>query len=66
MIQLCAHNMRQQAEAADFKVNYVSDSNLHQFINNSTLLKIENSIKSAKMLIRPQTKSDFYRLALIA
>jgi len=58
--------MRQQAEAADFKVNYVSDSNLHQFINNSTLLKIENSIKSAKMLIRPQTKSDFYRLALIA
>lgn len=37
MIQLCAQNMKQQAEAANFKVNYVSDANLHQYIANNTL-----------------------------
>jgi mannosyltransferase OCH1-like enzyme len=58
--------MQQQAEAEGFTVNYVSDSNLHQFIDSNTLLKIENTIHSAKMIILPQTKSDFYRLALIA
>jgi mannosyltransferase OCH1-like enzyme len=65
-VQLCILNLIENANAAGFKVNLVNSSNAHQFIPKETLDIIDDAIKNAKMGIWPQTKSDFYRLALLS
>jgi len=64
--QLCILNLIKNAKAAGYEVKEVNDANAHQFLPQPTLEKISNAIENAKMRIMPQTKSDFYRLALIS
>ena len=43
----------------------VNNKNVHLYLDNQTLERIENSLKNAKVTVFPQSKSDFVRLALI-
>ena len=43
----------------------VNNKNLHLYLDNQTLERIEYSLKNAKVKVFPQSKSDFVRLALI-
>lgn len=64
--QLCILNLIKNAKAAGYDVKEVNDNNANEYLPAETLNKIKNAISTANMPIRPQTKSDLYRLGLIS
>ena len=44
----------------------MNDNNLHLYLDNQTLERIEYSLKNAKVRVFTQSKSDFVRLSLIS
>jgi hypothetical protein len=64
--QLCVLNLVKNAKLAGFEVHLVNDSNLKDYLSQSEISRIEETIKKAQFNVPKQIKSDFIRLALIA
>lgn len=64
--QICVENLRRMGGLSGFKVNEVNLSNIHQYLSNETLERIDSAIRLAKLTTYPQSKPDLYRLALLA
>jgi mannosyltransferase OCH1-like enzyme len=62
---LCVHNLKKMSKSTGFQVKEVNNSNLADYLDTATLLRIEYTLKNAKLIVYPQTKSDLVRLALL-
>jgi mannosyltransferase OCH1-like enzyme len=64
--QLAVESIKRRAKESGFEVKLVNNNNVHLYLDNETLARIDYSLKNAKVTVFPQSKSDFIRLALIA
>lgn len=65
--QLCADNIRRNGLESGFQLNIVSDDNIHEYLDNSTIESISYATSHQASLIKSQyIKYDLIRLALVA
>lgn len=63
--QLCALNIIKNAKAAGFEVFKVDNNNLKDYLPQSEIARIDETIRQAKFQVQAQIRSDYIRLALI-
>ena len=63
--QLSIEKMREKAEQSGFKLHIVDLKNMHQYLDENTIKRIDYAVKNAAIKTHDTTKTNLMRIALV-